>query len=152
MQEELGKMKARPKHRSSPATLRKLAAAGVFYHAGTLRNDVLGIVPLERAGLRVTRFLAERFGAHRERAARACLLEATRLLGTAPGPGASRGERLWWERWAPLVCSLPGVARWSRADRAALAEVIRAKGGPRESDYIPLFDSHLPLRAALLEG
>jgi hypothetical protein len=150
MEQELRKMKARPKHRSSPATLRKLAAAGVFYHVGARRNDVLGVVPLENAGLRVTRFLGERFGADRERASEACLREAARLLGVVPGPGAPPGERLWWERWAPLVCSLPGIPDWSRADRAALAQVIRSKGGPRESDYLALFDRHLPLRTALL--
>ena len=60
------------------------------------------------------------------------------------------GEKLAWERWAPLVDALPGVSRWGRSDKAALARVIRAKGGPSEAKYVQLFDRHKKLRAALL--
>lgn len=150
MERELRAARSSPGHRSSPATIRKLASAGVFFHAGPKRDDILGVLPLERVGLRVTRYLAERFGADRERAAQVCAQEASRLLGVAPGPGASAGERLWWERWAPLVCALPGIARWGAADRARLVEVIRAKGGTRESEYVARFDAHAGLRAAVL--
>jgi hypothetical protein len=31
-----------------------------------------------------------------------------------------------------------------------LADVIRAKGGRRESDFVRLLDAHAPLRAAIL--
>ena len=59
------------------------------------------------------------------------------------------GERVAWARWAPLVSVLPGVAEWTRDDRRALAEVIRAKGGRHESDYVRAFDAHASLRHAV---
>ena len=62
----------------------------------------------------------------------------------------SGGEKLAWERWAPLVDVLPGVDRWSRAEKAALTEIIRAKGGRSEAKYVALFDQHTKLRRALL--
>jgi hypothetical protein len=59
------------------------------------------------------------------------------------------GEKLALDRWAPLACVLPGVERWSAAERRALAAVIRAKGGQRESEYVLRFDAHAKLRRAL---
>jgi hypothetical protein len=57
---------------------------------------------------------------------------------------------VWWERWAPVVVCLTWGGRWSPARRRAMAAVIRAKGGRRESDFVTRFDAHLPLRRALL--
>ena len=48
------------------------------------------------------------------------------------------------------VKGVPGVERWTRAERAALAAVARAKGGRRESDYAARLDAHPRLRAALV--
>jgi hypothetical protein len=56
---------------------------------------------------------------------------------------------MWWHRWAPLVVALPGIGRWSPEERRSLAELILAKGGRRESDFVWRFDAHVRLRAAL---
>jgi hypothetical protein len=45
---------------------------------------------------------------------------------------------------------LPGVAGWPLPERRALLDVIRAKGGLRESDYVSGFDAHRRLRRAVL--
>jgi hypothetical protein len=47
------------------------------------------------------------------------------------------------------VAILPGLDGWSRAEKRSLAEVVLAKGGRRESDYVLLFDAHRKLRAAI---
>jgi hypothetical protein len=64
--------------------------------------------------------------------------------------GWSREERMAWNRWSPVILNLPGVRRWSRAERRALVEVVRAKGGRRESEFVRRFDRHPRLRSALL--
>lgn len=144
-------MRRNPRHRSSLATLRKLAAQNVFLHLQRPRKDVLGQVSLGNIGLRITRTLADRFGADRESAIRTCSREAARLLGLPSLRSFSAGERLAWERWSPLIMTLPGVKRWSRADKQALVRVVRAKGGRRESDFVSLFDRHRRLRQAVLK-
>jgi hypothetical protein len=149
MRDEERRMRARPSHRSGVATLRKLAHANLYYHAGRARDDVIGLLPLPAVGLAVARLAASRFGSDRERAARVCAEEAGRLLGVRSRRGWSPGERLAWERWSPLVLALPEVRRWNAADRRALAAVVRAKGGPRESDFVRAFDRHRRLREAL---
>jgi hypothetical protein len=149
MKRELRRMEIHPEHRSSRSTLERLAAASVFFHLGPRRADVLGVFPLAKVGLAVTRFLAARFGMERDRAEIECARTAARLLGQSSLAGFTAGERLWWRRWSPLVCALPGVGRWPAADRRALAAVIRAKGGRREAEFVARFDAHARLRRAL---
>ncbi|MBI5710793.1 MAG: hypothetical protein HZC42_10885 [Candidatus Eisenbacteria bacterium] len=149
MRRELARMAARPTHRSSHATLERLAEHNVYLHLGRERGDVIGLLPVARAGIAVSRALARRFGADRERAVRECRREAAALLGVRATRRWSAGERLAWERWAPLVTILPGVARWSAEERHAAIAVIRAKGGVRESDFVRGFDAHPKLRHAV---
>jgi len=147
---ELRKLRANPRHRSGIATLRKLAATEMFLYLGRRRADVLGLVSRANVGLHVVRHLSERYGADRERGVRACARAAATRLGLRSLGTLPRGERLAWERWAPLVQVLPGVERWPRADRMALARVIRAKGGRREAEFVARFDRHRRLRRAVL--
>ncbi len=150
LKNELQAMKTNPRHRSSIATLKKLAKKNLFWFAGRPRRDVRGRIPLENVGMRVSRYVAERFGSDRERAVGTCADDAARLLGVRSRRGFSAAEQRAWNGWSPLVLSLPGVDRWPEADRRALARVVRAKGGRRESDYVLAFDRHRRLRSALL--
>jgi hypothetical protein len=93
--------------------------------------------------------VGERFAGDRARAAEVCEREARERLGVRSLAGWSAGERLAWRRWAPLVTLLPGVTRWSAAERAAAADVIRAKGGRREDAFARAFDAHPKLAGAL---
>jgi hypothetical protein len=150
MRRELARMRARPGHRSSIATLRRLASENVYYFMNAPREDVMGILPTGEIGLAVTRYLARRFGSDRAGAPAACAVDAASLCGVRSFSGWSRDERLWFARWSPLILTLPGVAGWTPAERRGLADVARAKGGRRESDYSARLDAHARLRAALV--
>ena len=149
LRRELARMRGNSGHRSDPRTLRALAAANVYWSTGRQRAEVLGLLPLPNVGIAVTAFVASRFGSDRAAAARACAAEAARLLGVGSLAGFSRGERMAWERWAPLVVVLPGIGGWSRDQKRSLVDVVRAKGGRRESDFVRLFDRHRRLRGAI---
>jgi hypothetical protein len=149
MDSELERMRRRPGHRSSIATLRRLSKENVYLQTGREREDVIGILPLASVGLAVTNFLARRFGADREAATRECSGVALRRLGLGSLRGFSAGERMAWERWAPIIVCLRGVERWSPREKRACVDVIRAKGGRRESDFVRRFDAHVPLRRAV---
>jgi hypothetical protein len=150
VRDELRWLRADPRRRSSRATLHALAAAPLFLHAERPRADVLGRISLANVSLHVSRALAAG-GADREATIDAAVAQAARMLGArAPRPDGG-GRRLAWERWAPLVLLLPGVARWPPASRAALARVVDAKGARRESDFVHLFDAHARLRQAVLQ-
>jgi len=66
--------------------------------------------------------------------------------------GFSRDERLIWRRWAPLLASLPRIARWPAAQRAALVALVRAKAGRSERDFLVRFAAHDRLRHTLVGG
>ena len=150
MYRELAAMARRGRHRSTISTLRRLARRNLYYDMGRPRDDVMGELPLRRVGEAVTVAVATRFGSDRRRAGRVLTDEARALLGLRSLDGWDRSQRLMLRRWAPLVGVLPGVSRWSAADRRSLAEVIRAKGGRRESDYVRRFDGHRRLRRAVI--
>ena len=150
MNVELTRMRKSPGHRSSRATLKRLATENVYYDLGVPRRDVIGQLPFGEIGTHITTYLANRFGSGRDRAPSVCGREAARILGVRNLGRFSAGEKLAWGRWAPLVLILPGLELWSREEKRALAGVIRAKGCRRESDFTLKFDAHAKLRRALL--
>jgi hypothetical protein len=142
---ELARMRARPAHRSAAQTLRALAGHHVFYDLEPGRRAAL---PATQAALeRAVRSLASRGGG--EEAAAALGREALELTGLGSLAGFSREERRMWARWAPLVVSLPGVRRWTRAERRAIATVVRAKAARRETDCVARLAAHPRLLRAL---
>jgi hypothetical protein len=149
MDRETARMRRDPRHRTSRAALRELARHNLYYHAGPERDDVIGRLPLANVGLHMTRLFQERFGGDRARGMFECVREATALLELDERRLRPRAQTMWWHRWAPLVVALPGIERWSAEERHALAEVILAKGGRRESEFVWRFDAHSRLRAAL---
>ena len=148
---ELAAIRRNPRHRSSIATLKELASAEMYLHLGRERDDVVGLISREAIGLSISRYLADRFGADRERGERVCAAEVAEILEVGSLSDLSPGERLAWRRWSPLVRILPRLERWSAGSRRALAEIIRAKGGPCEADFVARFDRHRTLRRAILE-
>jgi len=148
-QREFRRLARRPGARSSRATLERLVEAPVFWSPGPARADVIGAFPLERLGAAAARELRARGGGELARAEAACEREARARLGLRRLAGWTRTERLAWRRWAPLILALPGLERWTPAERRALVALVRAKGGRRERDYLALLAAHRPLRRAL---
>jgi hypothetical protein len=122
LREELAKMRKNPAHRSSAATLRQLADGHMLFEFEPGRTPTLP--PLRRIGLRVAEVLAARAGTDgdRGRALAACVAEALQLTGVRSLRGSTPDERLAWRRWSPLLLAIPGVSRWSVAERRALAK------------------------------
>ncbi len=145
---ELARMRANPAHRSSAATLRALAESHMLFDFDRAR--VPRLLPIADLGLRISDRLAREDRGKREHLLAQCSRETMRLTGVRSLRGFSAGERLAWQRWSPLVqFALPGVTRWSEAERRALARVIRAKGDRDEGNYLARFAAHPKLERAL---
>lgn len=139
-----------PAYRTNRATLRKLAAAHMYFHLGRPRAEILGRIALDTIGLRVTRALARRGGSDREGSLRAMSGEAARRLAFRGLARLAPAERRAWERWSPLLDQIPGIERWAPAEKRAAVAAIRAKGGRNECDFVRLFDRHRKLRRGVL--
>jgi hypothetical protein len=149
MQAEQARMKAHPGHRSSIAVLKRLAGAKLYLFLDKPRDEVVSTIDVANIGLTCSRLLAREFGSDRERGIRQCARDAALLLGLSSMQRWSPAQRAMWRNWSPLVLSLPGVRRWSDANKRALIEVIRAKGGRHEADFVARFDRHRPLSRAI---
>jgi hypothetical protein len=142
---ELRRMQRDPAYRSPPRVLRRLAEDYLYFETDGARAPHWP--SFAALGAKVGAQLATLAGADREAAVQACVDRAQRVLGVrAP---RTPGERIAWRHWGPVIDLLPGLARWSLAERRAAAETVAAKGGRRETDFLPKFDSHPKLGAAL---
>jgi hypothetical protein len=150
MQGELARIARRPGHRSSRATLARLAQHNVFLEQGPRRDDVMGVLRTDKIALAATRWLSRNHGGARRRAAGAIAAQAARTFCARGWERWSAGERHAWRAWAPLLLALPDLARWSPAEKRAAVEVVKAKGGRRESDFVGRLAGHRRLAAGLV--
>lgn len=133
-------------YRTTKRTLRRLAQHTLFFSLARKRQDVLGPVCTDTASLGVIDYVSQRFGSKREAGVRRCSQELAEQLGVDSVSRWSADEKLMWHRLSPLIAATGGVTSWPKADRDALVDVIRAKGGVHEADYVKLFDAHQRLR------
>ena len=136
-------------YRSSKDTLRRLANYPLYFSLGRKRQDVLPMVCTDSISLGVLDYVSRRFGSQREAGARRCSQELSKALGVDSIADWTADEQLMLHRLSPVIAAVADVKRWPKADRDALAEVIRAKGGVHEADYLKLFDAHTRLRRAI---
>ncbi|MBL8381525.1 MAG: hypothetical protein JNM90_00505 [Burkholderiales bacterium] len=134
---ELARLRRDPAHRSSQRTLEALARGHMVFQPEAGRRAWLPLVP----GLG----LARRWMAPAQAA-----VAADRRFGVRDRARWPADERLAWERLAPFLAALGGVESWSAAERRAAVTVLRAKGGPREIDFLRGLDAHAPLHDAFV--
>ncbi len=139
-----------PAHRSSPATLRKLAAGHVYFHLGRPRDDVAGKVSLDRIGLAVGEWVGRHHGGDTAAAEAWCSRRLRASLGLPRRAPLEPTQQRWFARWSVLACLL-GVERWPPADRRAVLPILLAKGAPREDAFAIGLARHGRLRRALLQ-
>jgi hypothetical protein len=147
---ELRRIDRAPGHRSSRATLERLASDHLFFEFRPGARPVPH--PPWQVGPLVSAQLAARAVGGRRKAAAACTREAAERVGLRSLRGWSTAERRAWSRWSPLLLALPGLTRWSPSQRRALVRVVRAKGGRRDGDFVRLFDAHPRLGRAVLRA
>lgn len=144
--DERARLQRRPGQRTGPATLRRLAERHLFFDLDPARPQPR--LPLGELGLRAGAALAARAGADRERAVDEVVAELQGQCGLASWRGWSADERAAWRRMAPLLVLLePG--RWRDEARRSLVDVVRAKGGRSEREYLVRYLAHPRLGAAL---
>lgn len=129
-----------PTYRSSIATLRTLVDEDLSWAPPDVEES--GLFPLGGVGLAVTRWIAERWDGDRNRAIQWAEREAQKRLGLRAVSRERESEREAFRRFAPLVALIPDWREWSSEERNRLARLVRAKGSPRESEYILLSRTH----------
>jgi hypothetical protein len=147
--EEAGKLRASPRHRTPAATLRKLAQAklGLFFDDDA--NDQLAELDLTKLSLALTAAIGRHFRGDRRRADEESARDVMRMLKCGSIKKWPVEERDAFRRLAMLIQPLFAVARWPRPVKDRLLKAMRAKGGPRERDYVIAMQALPELRDAL---
>ena len=138
-----------PGHRSSAATLRKLAAHHAFYEFGDGTRGLWDTFSTRNLGFAVQRKMASKFGGDPNKMRAAAVEHISGLLDIDPAR-LNQAERTAFEDFAPLLWLVHDLSSWSEEERSALADVIRAKAAKDEVAYLRQLQRHHRLKAALL--
>jgi hypothetical protein len=129
---EGAKLQADRGYRTPPATLRKLATAMLELVVEPASDRVPDLARLSGAASRwIGLEFAGDAAAAREAAVR-MLLGARGQQGSQRRP---RDQEVAFESLAPLAAMIPDVAKWPAAQRKAVVNAFRLKGGSCERDY-----------------
>jgi hypothetical protein len=133
-------------YRTPLAKLARIAEAHLFFDLDASKPHPL--VPLGDIGLAVGAALSQRTESNREQAVAEVADAMAALCGLAAWRRLPPPVREAWCRMAPLLSWL-GIARWPADERAALVELVRAKAGQSERDFVARLIAHPRLMAAL---
>jgi len=139
-----------PKCRTSPRTLRRLAAGHVFYELPGSQVGDWDSFSTRKIGMKVNQRMARVFGGSSECIRSAVSKWLARVLGV---PRSSLGpmEQASFETFGMVLSMVPSVASWSRREKQVLLQIIRAKPAAQEMRYLHLTQQHSRLREALLK-
>ncbi len=138
-----------PSYRSSVGTLARLVTHNVLYEVPGSPRGEWDRFHVRNMGLAVNRWMARQFGGSSARIRSAAERRVAEALGMRPA-SLSDLERGAFREFALVLDLVPGLARWSDAERSGVAAIIRAKAGPAERRYLRLLQRHGRLREALI--
>lgn len=147
--EEEARLRKGRGRRTEKRMLRRLARSDTLLHMDKSRPIEKPSISESKIGLAASRHIEERFGGDRKRAQLTCAREAVRILGIKDFKQWSETERDVFAQLSPLTVILPGIKKWSAADKRSFAKALRSKGSARELGYARRVAKHLPFRRAL---
>ena len=142
-------MARKPGYRSSAPTLRKLAAHHAFYEFGPSPHGLWDTFSDRNIGFKVQKQMAAKFASDPERMRQETVAKLSKILGLSirslTGETGAAFDNL-----APVLNLIGDLPRWSTAERRAVGDVVRAKGGAEEIGYLRQLQAHTKLRDALV--
>jgi len=143
------KLANRPGYRTPSRVLRQLAAGHLLYeepsapHPGEWDN-----FRVPNIGLAVQRRLAQQFGGSERKLRQALVTSVARALGVKPTDLVPSEHRVFSDL-ALVLAMIPDLSRWSKEEKSAIRQIVRAKAGTDELLYVRLLQGHRKLRDGL---
>lgn len=133
-----------PTYRSPRETLERLCQDGMVVRVGNRTDPARHAFDVQQLARRAAARASRDSGGNGAAA-------VARSLGVKHWRAWPRMERRAFERMAPVLALIPDLADWPRKERSAVVEIVRAKAGPREADYLRRMRAHRRLRDRLLK-
>lgn len=143
------KIARRTGYRTPAGTLKRLAEGHVFFELSGSEAGAWDRFSTRNLGFRVNQRMRREFGGTSERIRQASVAKVSRALGIQPSAWPVAEQRC-LENWAVVLALIPDLARWSSAEKSALAQLVRAQAGADEMRYLRLTQQHNLLRRELL--
>jgi hypothetical protein len=143
---EWSRTHAEPGYRTSARVLRRLVEYPLELELEAIEAEKL-FEPTELS-LGVTRWIGERFHGEREQARKWSIHRLHRVLQPLDQSRWRKAEVAAFDDFCLLMGPIPDLARWPVADKRALVQLMRAKGGHRERSFATQLKRHRRLRAA----
>jgi hypothetical protein len=148
-QREEGRIARAPGYRTPARTLRKLAAEHVFYEFGDGPRGLWDRFSIRNIGFAVQRRMAQKFkgdpGKMRQQTS-AWLARALRV----DLDQWSELEQSALADFALVLALVPELQQWTKVEKHGVAEIIRAKVGATDAEYLRLMQGHVKLKEVML--
>jgi len=138
-----------PGYRTSARTLRKLAAEHVFYEIGDGARGLWDRFSIRNIGFAVQHYMAEKFKGDPGKTRQKTSEWLAELLDIDLSRWSTL-EQSAFADFAVVLALVPEVKGWSSREKERLAEIIRAKVGASEVEYLRLIQQHGGLKQAML--
>jgi hypothetical protein len=143
------KIAADPKYRSPARTLKRLASGHVFYETPGSEVGAWDRFSTRNLGLRINQRMARDFSGDASGLREHSKSALEKVLGTSTSSWTAL-EKSAFENFALVLTQAPGLAAWTREEKADMVRLIRAKAKPDEMLYLHLTQRHDRLREILL--
>lgn len=143
------KMSVKPGYRTPPRTLRKLASGHMLLELPGETSRQWDGFQVRNIGLAVQRRMAREFAGNSKEIRSYSSRGVTRALDLNT-ESWNEDQKLTLENLSLVLAMIPNIAKWSSAEKALAARIIRAKAGVDEALYLRLMQRHAPIREALV--
>jgi hypothetical protein len=149
VENEERKIAANSKYRTSARTLRRLAASHVFYELPGSQVGAWDRFSTRNIGLRVNALMARDFGGDARRMRKESARRLSKILGANVAAWTTT-ETTTLENLAVALATERSFSSWTRDEKNALLQIIRAKSARDEMKFLHLTQRHSRLRETLI--
>jgi hypothetical protein len=143
------KLANRRGYRTPARTLRRLAAGHLLFEAPSAPHPgEWDHFRVPNIGLAVQRRLIQQFGGEERRLRQLLVTSVAHALGVKPANLSAKEDRVFSDL-ALVLALIPDLSRWSKEEKTAIRQIVRAKAGRDELRYVRLLQSHQKLRDGL---
>jgi hypothetical protein len=143
------KKSRKAEYRTSPRTLKRLAAGHVFYELPGTEVGAWDAFSIRKIGLQVNQHMARDFEGDAVQMRKQSRRALERILDVSTSSWKPL-EKSAFENFALVLTQLPEIQAWTQEEKQALVRIIRAKSKLDEMQYLHLTQRHKRLRSALL--
>ncbi len=150
-EEEADRLVGTPGSRTSRRILKRLARSNTILCVDDGPSSRSYEISITKIGLRVSRWIEERFQGDREQAEADCSRELIGTLGIRRFANLRASEQAAFRRLSPLIALLPGLTDWTADEKRSLARLLIDKGKPAEAAFARGMANHGRLHRAFAE-